>query len=103
MRYEGDARDLCLDWYAREEVFGAVVARKLRPGDEKTPDDAWSRTRLWRGARDGGAHLVRRRHRADRFQSGLFKMIHPSWLRLFGANELGALMTGTPTNVDATT
>lgn len=96
MRYEGDVRDLCLDWYAREEVFGAVVARKLRPGDEKTPDDVVEshETLAWAHA-TAEFHLVRRRHRADAaFQSGLFKMIHPSWLRLFGANELGALMTG---------
>lgn len=95
MRYEGDVRDLCLDWYAREEVFGAVVARSLRPG-EKTCDDVVEshETLQWAHA-TAEFHLVRRRMNADNaFKTGLFKMIPPSWLRLFGANELGALMTG---------
>ena len=95
MRYEGDVRDLCLDWYAREEVFGAVVARSLRP-EEKTCDDVVEshETLQWAHA-TAEFHLVRRRMNADNaFKTGLFKMIPPSWLRLFSANELGALMTG---------
>ena len=95
MRYEGDVRDLCLDWYAREEVFGAVVARSLRPG-EKTCDDVVEshETLQWAHA-TAEFHLVRRRMNADNaFKTGLFKIINPSWLRLFGANELGCLMTG---------
>ena len=95
MRYEGDVRDLCLDWYARDEVFGAVVARSLRP-EEKTCDDVVEshETLQWAHA-TAEFHLVRRRTNADNaFKTGLFKMIPPSWLRLFSANELGALMTG---------
>jgi hypothetical protein len=95
MRYEGDVRDLCLDWFVREEVFGKVVARSLRPG-EKTCDDVVEshETLQWAHA-TAEFHLVRRRTNADNaFKTGLFKIINPSWLRLFGANELGCLMTG---------
>jgi hypothetical protein len=98
MRYEGDVRDLCLDWFVREEVFGKVVARSLRP-EEKTCDDVVEshETLQWAHA-TAEFHLVRRRTNADNaFKTGLFKIINPSWLRLFGANELGCLMTGDET------
>ena len=95
LRYEGDVSDLCLDWYAREDAFGRVVAHALRPG-EKTPEDVVeSHDALAWAHATAEFHLARRRRAADAaFERGLASIIPNAWLRLFGANELGSLMTG---------
>ena len=95
LRYEGDVSDLCLDWYAREDAYGQIVARALRPG-EVTPEDVVEShdATAWAHA-TAEFHLTRRRAGADgAFERGLFTIVRPSWLRLFGANELVSLMTG---------
>ena len=95
LRYEGDVSDLCLDWYAREDAYGQIVARALRPG-EVTPEDVVEShdATAWAHA-TAEFHLKRRRAGADgAFERGLFTIVRPSWLRLFGANELVSLMTG---------
>lgn len=93
-RYEGDVEnDLCLDWCVREEAFGAVRAIELRPdGANLTVAD---HDRL------GYAHAVadfwlrRRRVLADgAFARGLRHTIHPTWLKMFGVDELSRLMSG---------
>ena len=97
LRYEGDVRDLCLDWYAREDAYGQIVARALRPGDSTvTPEDVVEThdATAWAHA-TAEFHLKRRRANADgAFERGLFQIVRPSWVRLFGANELVSLMTG---------
>ena len=95
LRYEGDVSDLCLDWYAREDAYGQIVARALRPG-EVSPEDVVEThdATAWAHA-TAEFHLKRRRANADgAFERGLFQIVRPSWLRLFGANELVSLMTG---------
>ena len=95
LQYEGDVTDLCLDWYAREDAFGRVVAHALRPGEKAPEDVVESHDALAWAHATAEFHLVRRRRGADMaFERGMFAIIPRAWLRLFGANELGSLMTG---------
>ena len=93
LRHDGDVEDLCLDWTAREERFGAVETHELRPGGADrvvTNDD-----RLAYVHAVADFHLNRRRGAADAaFARGLARIVQPGWLRLFSPPELSQLVSG---------
>ena len=93
LRHDGDVEDLCLDWTAREERFGAVETHELRPGGADrvvTNDD-----RLAYVHAVADFHLNRRRGAADAaLRQGLARIVQPGWLRLFSPPELSQLVSG---------
>lgn len=93
LRHDGDVEDLCLDWTAREERFGAVETHELRPGGADrvvTNDD-----RLAYVHAVADFHLNRRGRAADAaFARGLARIVQPGWLRLFSPPELSQLVSG---------
>ena len=90
-----DVADLSLDWFVREEVFGEIVSRNLRPG-EKTEDDVVEQHDVLSYCLAVAEHhLIKRRKVCDEaFFHGVRAILNPRWLRLINSSELTLLTCG---------
>jgi len=97
--YEGDARDLALDFTIVEENFGAYATHYLRPrGDliEVTNDN---KLQYIYAVADFKLNQ-QLRPSIDAFRHGLSQLIRPSWLRLFSPMEVNQLLGGEFADID---
>ncbi|KAK9832830.1 hypothetical protein WJX81_005036 [Elliptochloris bilobata] len=92
-RYDGDVADLCLDFTAEDEAFGARRLTELLPGGADTPVTDANRLLYVHLAADW--HLNGRLGAAaGAFASGLHQVIPAAWLRLFSPDEVNQLLAG---------
>lgn len=92
-RYEGDARDLALDFTVTEELFGRHRVVELRPGGAAVPVTNENKLQYVHAVADYKLNRQMSRVIAA-FSRGLHDLIAPSWLRLFNASEFNQLLAG---------
>eukprot|EP01018_Ginkgo_biloba_P039591 Gb_22218 [translate_table: standard] len=91
--YEGDVRDLALDFTVTEEIFGKRVVIELRPGGANLTVTNENRLQYVHAMAD---YKLNRQIRPliNAFHRGLSDLISPSWLSLFNAREFNQLLSG---------
>lgn len=91
--YEGDVRDLSLDFTVTEEVFGNRVVIELRPGGANMTVTNENRLQYVHAMAD---YKLNRQIQPliNAFRRGLSDLISPSWLSLFNAREFNQLLSG---------
>ncbi|CAK9258356.1 unnamed protein product [Sphagnum jensenii] len=91
--YEGDVRDLALDFTVTEELFGKHTTVELRPGGTDIPVTNENKLQYVHAVAD---YKLNRQMRPliDAFARGMGDLIAPAWLGLFNAKEFNQLLSG---------
>jgi ubiquitin-protein ligase E3 B len=91
--YEGDVRDLALDFTVTEELFGKHTTVELRPGGADIPVTNENKLQYVHAVAD---YKLNRQMRPliDAFARGMGDLIAPAWLGLFNAKEFNQLLSG---------
>ncbi|CAM6107607.1 unnamed protein product [Calypogeia fissa] len=91
--YEGDARDLALDFTVTEELFGKHTTVELRPGGANIAVTNENKLQYVHAMAD---YKLNRQMRPiiSAFSRGLSHLIDPAWLGLFNAKEFNQLLSG---------
>ncbi|XP_057818767.2 E3 ubiquitin-protein ligase UPL7 isoform X1 [Cryptomeria japonica] len=91
--YEGDVKDLALDFTVMEDIFGKRVVIELRPGGSNMPVTIENRLQYIHAMAD---YKLNRQIQPliNAFYRGLSDLISPSWLCLFNAQEFNQLLSG---------
>eukprot|EP00252_Welwitschia_mirabilis_P024162 TRINITY_DN7059_c0_g3_i3.p1 TRINITY_DN7059_c0_g3~~TRINITY_DN7059_c0_g3_i3.p1 ORF type:complete len:797 (+),score=144.37 TRINITY_DN7059_c0_g3_i3:224-2392(+) len=91
--YEGDVRDLALDFTVTEEIFGKRVVIELLQGGSSIPVTNENKLQYVHAMAD---YKLNRQIQPliNAFNKGLTDLISPSWLSLFNARELNQLLSG---------
>nr|PNR53004.1 hypothetical protein PHYPA_009379 [Physcomitrium patens] len=84
--YEGDARDLALDFTVTEELFGKHSTVELRPGGADIPVTNENKLQYVHAMADYKLNQ-QMRPLITAFARGMADLIDPQWLRLFNAKE----------------
>ncbi|GBG61834.1 hypothetical protein CBR_g23790 [Chara braunii] len=97
--YEGDARDLALDFTVNEELFGNRMVIELRPGGADIPVTNENKLQYVHAMADYRLNK-QMKHVTSAFVRGLSDLIDPRWLRIFNAREFNQLLSGGTQDID---
>ncbi|CAN6440352.1 unnamed protein product [Victoria cruziana] len=91
--YDGDVRELSLDFTVTEESLGKRVVTELKPGGANLTVTNENKLQYVHAIAD---YKLNRQifPLANAFYRGLVDLISPSWLRLFNASEFNQLLSG---------
>ncbi|KAK9126533.1 hypothetical protein Scep_015379 [Stephania cephalantha] len=97
--YDGDVKDLSLDFTVTEELLGKRVTIELKPGGKDTMVTNDNKLQYVHAIAD---YKLNRQILpfANAFYRGLVDVISPSWLSLFSANEFNQLLSGGKHDID---
>lgn len=98
-RYEGDARDLALDFTVTEEIFGRRTVVDLISGGANIQVTNENKLQYVHAMAD---YKLNRQMRPliNAFSRGLSDLISPTWLSLFNAREFNQLLSGGEHDLD---
>ncbi|KAJ0087886.1 hypothetical protein Patl1_32315 [Pistacia atlantica] len=97
--YEGDIKELCLDFTVTEESFGKHHVIPLKPGGKDTSVTNENKMQYVHAMAD---YKLNRQILpfSNAFYRGLTDLIQPSWLKLFNASEFNQLLSGGKHDID---
>ncbi|CAM8916889.1 unnamed protein product [Rhodiola kirilowii] len=97
--FEGDVRDLSLDFTVTEEMFGKRNIVELRPGGKDVSVTNENKLQYVHAMAD---YKLNRQilPMSNAFYRGLSDIISPTWLRLFNASEFNQLLSGGKHDID---
>ncbi|XP_065855485.1 E3 ubiquitin-protein ligase UPL7 isoform X2 [Euphorbia lathyris] len=97
--YEGDLRDLSLDFTVTEESFGKRQVIELKPGGRDVCVTNENKMQYVHAMAD---YKLNRQILpfSNAFYRGLTDLISPSWLKLFNASEFNQLLSGGDFDID---
>ncbi|VDM30969.1 unnamed protein product [Hydatigera taeniaeformis] len=97
--YEGDVRDLELDFTIVQHIYGKNTVVELKPGGASIPVTNASRVEYINLVAN---YKLNKQilHQSMSFLSGMSSVIDIKWLQLFDADELQIVIAGTPTDID---
>ncbi|CAI9097863.1 OLC1v1034376C1 [Oldenlandia corymbosa var. corymbosa] len=97
--YEGDIKDLSLDFTVTEEALGKRQVIELKPGGKDVAVTNENKLQYIHAIAD---YKLNRQILpfSNAFYRGLTDLISPSWLRLFNANEFNQLLSGGSHDID---
>ncbi|KAK4776106.1 hypothetical protein SAY87_024067 [Trapa incisa] len=97
--YEGDVKELSLDFTITEESFGKRNLIELKPGGKDTCVTNENKMQYIHAMAD---YKLNRQILpfANAFYRGMSDLISPSWLKLFNANEFNQLLSGGKIDID---
>ncbi|KAL2933317.1 E3 ubiquitin-protein ligase UPL7 [Bienertia sinuspersici] len=97
--YEGDVKELSLDFTVTEESYGKMHVIELRPGGKDTTVTNENKLQYVHAMAD---YKLNRQMLplSNAFYRGLTDLISPSWLKLFNASEFNQLLSGGNHDID---
>ncbi|KAL5704766.1 HECT-type E3 ubiquitin transferase [Ranunculus cassubicifolius] len=97
--YEGDIKDLSLDFTVTDEYLGNHIVTELKPGGKDITVTNDNKLQYIHAIAD---YKLNRQilPLANAFYRGLIDLISPSWISLFNANELNQLLSGGNHDID---
>ncbi|KAM7262797.1 hypothetical protein ACFE04_000480 [Oxalis oulophora] len=97
--YDGDVKDLCLDFTVTEESFGSRHDIELKPGGRDTCVTNENKMQYVHAMAD---YKLNRQilPYSNAFYRGLTDIISSSWLKLFNASEFNQLLSGGNLDID---
>ncbi|XP_021737799.1 E3 ubiquitin-protein ligase UPL7-like isoform X1 [Chenopodium quinoa] len=97
--YEGDVKELSLDFTVTEELLGKMHIIELRPGGKDTIVTNENKLQYIHAMAD---YKLNRQilPLSNAFYRGLTDLISPSWLKLFNASEFNQLLSGGNHDID---
>ncbi|XP_077245758.1 ubiquitin-protein ligase 7 [Tasmannia lanceolata] len=97
--YDGDVKELCLDFTVTDELLGKKVVTELKPGGENVAVTNENKLQYVYAIAD---YKLNRQilPLANAFYRGLIDIISPSWLSLFNAGEFNQLLSGGKHDID---
>lgn len=97
--YDGDVKELCLDFTVTEESFGKRHVIELKPGGGDTSVTNENKMQYVHAMAD---YKLNRQifPFSNAFYRGLTDLISPSWLKLFNASEFNQLLSGGRHDID---
>ncbi|EOY08056.1 E3 ubiquitin-protein ligase UPL7 isoform 3, partial [Theobroma cacao] len=97
--YDGDIKELCLDFTITEESFGKRHVIELKPGGKDVCVTNENKMQYVHAMAD---YKLNRQILpfSNAFYRGLTDLISPSWLKLFNASELNQLLSGGDHDID---
>ncbi|EPS71373.1 ubiquitin-protein ligase 7, partial [Genlisea aurea] len=98
--YDGDVKDLSLDFTVTEERLGKRCVIELKPGGKDLSVSNENKLQYVHAMAD---YKLNRQILpfANAFYRGLTDLISPSWLKLFNANEFNQLLSGGDHDIDS--
>ncbi|XP_078436583.1 ubiquitin-protein ligase 7 [Wolffia australiana] len=97
--YDGDVKELALDFTMSEDLGGKRALIELIPGGKDIPVTNENKLPYIYAIADYKLNL-QIRHFANAFFRGLTDLISPSWLRIFTAKEFNQLLSGGTHEID---
>ncbi|GLT89883.1 hypothetical protein SLE2022_078450 [Rubroshorea leprosula] len=97
--YEGDVKELCLDFTVTEESFGKRHIIELKPGGKDVNVTNENKMQYIHAMADYKLNRQMLRF-SNAFYRGLTDLISPSWLKLFNASEFNQLLSGGNHDID---
>lgn len=97
--FDGDVKELSLDFTVTEELFGQRVVTELKPGGKNVAVTTENSLQYIYAIAD---YKLNRQILpfANAFYRGLIDLISPSWLSLFNASEFNQLLSGGEHDID---
>ncbi|XWS59572.1 hypothetical protein CRYUN_Cryun08bG0133600 [Craigia yunnanensis] len=97
--YDGDIKELCLDFTVTEESFGKRHVIELKPGGKDVCVTNENKMQYVHAMAD---YKLNRQILpfSNAFYRGLTDLISPSWLKLFNASEFNQLLSGGDHDID---
>ncbi|KAF9665086.1 hypothetical protein SADUNF_Sadunf16G0085500 [Salix dunnii] len=97
--YDGDVRDLSLDFTVTEELFGKRHVVELKPGGKDVCVSNENKMQYVHAMAD---YKLNRQILpfSNAFYRGVADLISPSWLKLFNASEFNQLLSGGDLDID---
>ncbi|KAK6943931.1 HECT domain [Dillenia turbinata] len=97
--YDGDVKELSLDFTVMEELFGKQHVIELKPGGKDVPVTNENKLQYVHAIAD---YKLNRQILpfSNAFYRGLTDLIFPSWLKLFNASEFNQLLSGGNHDID---
>ncbi|PIA43478.1 hypothetical protein AQUCO_01900105v1 [Aquilegia coerulea] len=97
--YEGDVKELSLDFTVTDEYFGKHIVTELKPGGKEVAVTNENKMQYVHAIAD---YKLNRQilPLANAFCRGLIDLISPSWLSLFNASEFNQLLSGGNHDID---
>ncbi|XP_060201350.1 E3 ubiquitin-protein ligase UPL7-like [Lycium barbarum] len=97
--YDGDVKDLALDFTVTEESLGKHIVIELKPGGK---DTSVTKENMLQYVHAMADFKLNRQILAfsNAFYRGLTDLISPSWLKLFNASEFNQLLSGGNHDID---
>ncbi|XVE96542.1 hypothetical protein REPUB_Repub02eG0231500 [Reevesia pubescens] len=97
--YDGDIKELCLDFTVTEESFGKHHVIELKPGGKDVCVTNENKMQYVHAMAD---YKLNRQILpfSNAFYRGLTDLISPSWLKLFNASEFNQLLSGGDHDID---
>lgn len=97
--YDGDVKDLSLDFTVTEELFGKRHVVELKPGGKDVCVSNENKMQYVHAMAD---YKLNRQILpfSNAFYRGLADLISPSWLKLFNASEFNQLLSGGDLDID---
>ncbi|XP_061955023.1 E3 ubiquitin-protein ligase UPL7 [Populus nigra] len=97
--YDGDVKDLSLDFTVTEELFGKRHVIELKPGGKDVCVSNENKMQYVHAMAD---YKLNRQILpfSNAFYRGLADLISPSWLKLFNASEFNQLLSGGDLDID---
>ncbi|PSS32854.1 E3 ubiquitin-protein like [Actinidia chinensis var. chinensis] len=99
--YDGDVKELCLDFTVTEEALGKRHIIELKPGGKDVYVTNENKLQYVHAIAD---YKLNRQilPLSNAFYRGLTDLIAPSWLKLFNASEFNQLLSGGKHDIDVT-
>jgi ubiquitin-protein ligase E3 B len=97
--YDGDLKELCLDFTVTEEFCGKMSIIELKPGGKDTSVTNENKMQYIHAMAD---YKLNRQivPFSNAFYRGLTDLISPAWLKLFNAHEFNQLLSGGNHDID---
>ncbi|KAI3861098.1 hypothetical protein MKX03_002156 [Papaver bracteatum] len=97
--YDGDVKDLSLDFTVTEEIVGKHVVSELKPGGKDMAVTNENKLQYVHAIAD---YKLNRQMipLANAFYRGMIDIISPSWLNIFNASEFNQLLSGGSHDID---